>query len=190
MYVIPPMDDEPPAEYVGFVTAQAGGLRRDAARLVGGDRVAERIYLDVLTDVAGHWRRLGWWSRLSGRDAVAGYALRRLVSRAGQWREDQVYPVEVTAIRTEVAHRPAGRLRASYARDGAPPDDTSLALRKAAVLDTTARASLDALADAEIAWVHAWRRSQWRHVLRLAIGGVLLVGGMIQYFTWLSGAAT
>jgi hypothetical protein len=64
----------------------------------------------------------------------------------------------------------------------------SLALRKAAVLPGTARASLDALADAEIAWVHAYLRSQWRRI-GLHIGGVVvLIGGLIQYMGWLSSA--
>ena len=42
------------------------------------------------------------------------------------------------------------------------------------------------LADAEIAWVHAYLRSQWRRLLRYVIFGVLLVGGLIQYMSWLA----
>ncbi|MFC7531302.1 hypothetical protein [Actinoplanes sp. GCM10030250] len=178
MHFIPPMDDEPPPEYVAFVTAHVHGLRAESARLVGGASVSGAIYLDVLTDVAGHWRRLHWWGRLTGSDAAGAYLRRRLTARSAQWREDQVYEVSVSVL------RPVSPLGRPVTHSG------SLALRKAALLPGTARASrsLDALADAEIAWVHAWRRSQWRGVLRVVIGGVLLIGGMIQYFSWLSTA--
>ncbi|MBB2942924.1 hypothetical protein FB565_002637 [Actinoplanes lutulentus] len=171
MYLIAPMDDEPPPEYVAFVTLRARDLRAEAVRLVGGDREAgERVYLDVLTETAGHWRRLRWWGRLTRTSATENFIRKFLDKRTEQWREDQVYEIRVTPIHTE-HHAP---------RNG------SMALRKAAVIPGTARASLEALADAEIAWVHAWRRSQWRHVMRLAGGAVLLVGAMIQYFSSLS----
>ena len=62
----------------------------------------------------------------------------------------------------------------------------SLALRKAAVLPGTARAALDTLADAEIAWVHAWRRTQNRLVMWRIAGSALLIGGLMQYFASLS----
>ena len=61
----------------------------------------------------------------------------------------------------------------------------SLALRKAKIIGGTARADLDALADAEIAWVHAYLRSQWRRLLRYVIGAVLLLAVIVQYVTWL-----
>lgn len=172
MHLIPPMDDEPPPGYVTFVTLRQRELRAEAARLVGGAPVADQIYLDVLTDVAGHWRRLRWWSRVTRSDATGAYLRRRLAARTKQWREDQIYDVEVRVLRPPPMVplvTPAG----------------SLALRKAAVIDGTARAPLDALADAEIAWVHAWRRSQWRLVALRVASGVLLIGALLQYFSWL-----
>ena len=173
MHLIPPMDDEPPPEYVAFVTLRQRELRAETARLVGDDPIADQIYLDVFTDVAGHWRRLRWWSRVTRGDAVAAYLRRRLAARTKQWREDQIYEVEVRVLRPQMPVvpliTPAG----------------SLALRKAAVLPGTARASLDALADAEIAWVHAWRRSQWRLVGLRVGGAVLLLAALLQYFSWL-----
>ena len=176
MYLIPPMDDEPPPEYVDFVTAHVRDLRREALRLVGGDPIGHAISQDVLTDLAGHWRRLRWWGRLTRSDAAGGYLRRRLAARTRDWREDQVYEVEVRVLRPpEPVVAPA-------------PPAGSIALRKATVLEGTARASLAALADAEIAWVHAWRRSQWHRVARLAGGGVLLLGGIVQYVTWLGTA--
>ncbi|MEU4688531.1 hypothetical protein [Actinoplanes sp. NPDC023714] len=166
------MDDEPPLEYVAFVKLHAHDLRADAARLVGGDAAAaERMYLQALTETAGHWRRLRWWGRITRSDATKPYIRKFLDKSTEQWREDQVYEIKVVSPhRDEVARHHAA----------------SLAALKAAVIDGTARTSLDALADAEIAWVHAWRRSQQRHVIRLVAGGVLLVGAMIQFFSSLS----
>ncbi len=63
----------------------------------------------------------------------------------------------------------------------------TLALRKAAVLPGTARAGgVVALADAGIAWVHAYRRQQWRRLGRLLVGSVLIFTGFVQYITWIS----
>ncbi|MEV0897762.1 hypothetical protein [Actinoplanes sp. NPDC049802] len=172
MHLIPPMDDEPPPEYVAFVTLHAAELRAEAYRLVGGAPVFEEIYLAVLTDLAGHWRRLRWLRRTDD------YVHKRLRARTAQWREDQVYEVEVRVLRPP---EPVVPRRGSGA---------SLALLKAAVIEGTARASLDSLADAEIAWVHAWLASRLRRTLGYAIGSVLLVLGMIQYMAWLSTGPT
>jgi hypothetical protein len=168
MHLIPPMDDEPPADYVAFVTTHAPSLRAEAARLVGDASVSEEIYLAVLTDLAGRWRRLRWLRRADG------YMRQRLAARTGQWRDDQVYEVEVRVL------RPAEPVVPVFADGG------SLALRKAAIIEGTARADLEALADAEIAWVHAYLRSQWRRLLRYVIFCVLLVGALVQYMSWLA----
>jgi hypothetical protein len=168
MHLIPPMDDEPPADYVAFVTSHASWLRSEAARLVGDATISEEIYLAVLTDLAGRWRRLRWFGR------APGFMRQRLEARAGQWRDDQVYEVEVRVL------RPPDPVVPVFARGG------SLALRKAAVIESTARADLDALADAEIAWVHAYLRSQWHRLLRYVIFCVVLVGALVQYLSWLA----
>ena len=92
MYLVPPMDDDPPPEYVTFVTGHLDSLRSETNRLVGGDFEAGHLYMDVLTDVAGHWRRLYWWGRLAtlppapelplaGDEAAAGPV--RFLRRAG-----------------------------------------------------------------------------------------------------------
>jgi len=173
MYLIPPMDDEPPPGYVDFVAAHLVELRRETDRLVGGDVEAGHLYLDVLADVAGHWRRLCWLSRWSRRDAVGDYLRRRLAARTKRWRDDQIYEVDVRVLSKPVLV-PVGAATAS------------LALRKAAVLPGTARGGVFAVADAGIAWVHAYRRQQWRRLARLVAATILLVGGMVQYMSWLS----
>lgn len=167
MHLIPPMDDEPPEDYIAFVTAHASWLRAEAAGLVGGAGAAEEIYLAVLTDLAGHWRRL----RLLGR--AGGYMRQRLAARAGRWRDEQVYEVDVRVL------RPPEPIVPLFGRGG------SVALRKAEIIEGTARADLDALADAEIAWVHACLRSQLHRALRYVIFCVLVVGALVQYMSWL-----
>jgi hypothetical protein len=172
MYLIPPMDEEPPPEYVAFVAAHLCPLRAETERLVGGDPEGAHLYMEVLTDLAGHWRRLAWQSWLGRRDTATEYLTRRLAVRTKQWREDQIYEVDV-----RVLHKPS-----SVSLRG--PE--SLALRKAALLPGTARSGVIPVADAGIAWVHAYRKQQWHRIGRLVAGGIFLVGSMIQYMSWLS----
>jgi hypothetical protein len=172
MYLIPPMDEEPPPAYVSFVATHLGELRRETDRLVGGDAEGSHLYMDALADVAGHWRRLGLKSRLSHRDAPAEYLSRRLTVRTRHWREEQIYEVDVRVLRAP-----------AFATSGPA---VSMALRKAAVLPGTARSGVVALADAEIAWVQAYNRQRWHSIARLVAGTLLLLGGVIEYLTWVS----
>ncbi|BCJ41580.1 hypothetical protein GCM10010168_54210 [Actinoplanes ianthinogenes] len=175
MYLIPPMQDDPPPEFVDVVAAHEDELRHEAVRLVGGNPVGHEIYQDALTDLAGHWRRLHLWGRLTHTDTPGLYLRKRLAKRTSAWREDQVYEVDVRVLRT---HQPALVTVRGHA--------TSIAFHKAAVLDGTARAGLLTLADASVAWCHAWRQSEHRRIARLVIGGLLLVGGMVQGMSWLA----
>ena len=176
MRVIPPMDDEPPPEYVDFVAAHERDLHREATRLVGGDPVGDELYMESLTDVAAHWRRLCWWGRLRGADVAAAYLRRRLGAHARHWRDDQFHEVDVRVL-------PAAPVQV-----GGPA--VSVALRKAAVLPGTARTGLTAIADAGISWVQAYRRCQWRLVGWRAVGVVLLLGGLVQCLNWVAGPRT
>ncbi|GIF13221.1 hypothetical protein [Actinoplanes teichomyceticus] len=167
------MDDDPPAEFVEAVAAHERELRHEAVRLAGGDPTGLDIYQDVLADLAGHWRRLRWWARLSRADPTGRYLRRRLARRIRAWRAEQIHEVDVRVLRT-----PPGTPVAV----GGPA--ASVAFHKAAVLEGTARTALPTLADAAVAWVHAWRRAEHRRIARLVIGSVLLVGGMVQGMSW------
>jgi hypothetical protein len=158
MYVVPPMDEEPPPGFITFVAVHLNTVRSEAARLTGGSQRADEVYPMVLSDVALHWRRLQLRRRLTGRDEAASYLRKRLEARTAQWREDQIYPVEVQVLRKTPVHL--------YA-----PTATSIALRKAAVLEGTERARSRPLAEAAIAWEHAWQRARWHRIGRL-VGGV------------------
>ncbi|MEV4638952.1 hypothetical protein AB0J80_16520 [Actinoplanes sp. NPDC049548] len=173
-YLFPPMDDEPPADYLAFVADRLEPLHREAWRLCGGDRSAGSLAMDVLTDLAGHWRRLVWEGRLRRRDVRGDYLTHRLAKRTAQWREDQIYPVEVTVV-------PPPK---TYAR----PAPTTVAQQLAPLLPTTVRDEAGVVAEAEIAWVHAYRRHIWHRYARICGGGILLVGGMIQVMSQASGA--
>ena len=174
MHLIPPMDDEPPHDYIDFVTVHVADLRREAGRLVGGDPEGEHVYVDALADLAGHWRRLRLWSRLSHRDRVHPYLAKRLTARTKHWREEQIYEADI-----RVLHPQHG--------GWAPPGRSSLAMSKAAFLPGTRRSGVIlAVADAGIAWVQAYRRYQWRRVGLTVALAVFLVGGFIQYVSWLS----
>jgi hypothetical protein len=146
------MEDQPPGDFITFVAVHLGDLQREAARLTGGHQFAEEIYPAALADAAGHWRRLRLRRRLTRKDEAGRYLSQRLATRAKQWRDDQVYDVDVQLIRQPV--------RAVH--------HASIALRKAALLDDTVRTPLRPVAEASIAWDHAVRRAQWHAVARVA----------------------
>jgi hypothetical protein len=167
MYVVPPMADEPPPDFLVFVAVHLTTLQDEAARLVGGRRYADEVYPAVLSDVALHWRRLQLRRRLTGRDETGTYLRRRLAARAEQWREDQIYEVEVQLLPPP----PARYYRASPA---------SVALRKAALLEETRRSQRRPQAEAAIAWEHACQQARWHRIARVATASTLGVFAAIQ----------
>jgi hypothetical protein len=172
MYLIRPMADEPPPAYISFVTTHLGELRRETDRLVGGDAEGGHLYMDALADVAGRWRRLCLLARLRGRDVPGEYLHRRMITRTEHWRDEQIYQVDVRVLQPSI-YMPASR-------------GATLALRKAAVLPGTARSGVGALADAEIAWVQAYRKQQWHGVIRIFTAVVVVLGTVVQVASWLS----
>jgi len=167
MYVVPPMDEEPPPGFITFVAVHLSTLQAEAVRLTGGSQRADEVYPLVLSDVALHWRRLSLRRRLTGHDEAANYLRRRLEVRTAQWREDQIYPVEVEVLRPPPAHFAA-------------PRSATIALRKAAVLPGTERARVRPLAEAAIAWEDAARRARWHRIGRIA-GSVLFAFIFLMY---------
>jgi len=199
-YLIPPMEDEPPPEFLAFVAARLAALRSEAARLTGGDRGAPEISMQILTDLAGRWRWLTWLGRLTGRDAAGEYLDRRLTARTRQWREDQVYPVEVRVLRdtdriletagappTDAQYRrPPAHESPAPAHEFPAPAHESVAQRLASLLPSTVRAGTEVIAEAEIAWVHAYRRYVWRRYWGMGGAVVLLIASMVQFMSQFS----
>lgn len=201
--LIPPMDDEAPPEFLAFVAARLSMLRSEAGRLTGGARSADEVAMEVLVDLAGHWRGLSILGRLLDRNLAGEYLDRRLTARTRQWREDQVYPVEVTVLRDTTWDPPPQRGMAQSQREPQPAEtryerpaeiragarsepEESLAQQLALYLPSTVRRDVEAVAEAEIAWVHAYRRYVWRRYGRICGGYVLLIGGMVQFMSQIS----
>ena len=166
VYLVPPMDDQPPGDFVTFVAVHLGDLQCEAHRLTGGH--ADEVYPGALADVAGHWRRLRLRRRLTGRDTAGEYVGQRLAARAKQWRDDQVYDVEVHIVKTPVltAYR------------------SSIALRKAAVLPGTVRMQQRPVAEAAIAWNHAWRQARWHSLARTVAAVAFVFVALLQVVTY------
>ena len=167
MYIVPPMDDEPPRDFVDFVAVHLADAQREAAGLVGDPEQADEIYPAAFSDVAARWRRLRLYRRLRSRlapgsaDPAVETLYRRLAMRAKHWRDEQIYDVDVEVLR--------------MAPIGYAVGTASVALRKAAVLPETARGQARPVAEASIAWDHAWRQAQWRRVGRTVATVVLIL---------------
>jgi len=158
------MDDEPPDDFVSFVYVHLADLLREAARLTGGPQHADEVYPEALADVAGHWRRLRLRRRLTHRDVSGEFLSRRLAKRAAQWRDEQIYEVEVHLLLAPVHHY----------------ESESIALRKATLLPGTERRQLRPVAEASIAWTHAWRRAYWRRIARVVAASAVLFIAAVQ----------
>jgi hypothetical protein len=167
MYIVPPMDDEPPRDFVDFVAVHLADAQREAAALVGDPEHADEIYPAAFSDVAVRWRRLRLYRRLRRRlspgsaDPAVEALNRRLAMHGKQWRDEQIYDVDVQVLRLAPVGYAAG--------------PASVALRKAAVLPDTARQQARPVAEAAIAWDHAWRRAQWHRVGRTVATVVLIL---------------
>lgn len=189
---------EPPSGYLEFVARNLAPVREEATRLVGDEHVADRLYPDALSDVAFRWVWLEVQRRgLRRRDAAEDYLHRALARRwqarqagtagqggeaaeAGQgwlsWPADDE-PVDLFDIRVLTPGEPTwpvpgAPVRMSRRDPGAPG---SAALRLAPQLQSTERPAFAPVADAAIAWWHAyekWRRRRWAAVV---VVGFLIV---------------
>jgi hypothetical protein len=164
---------EPPAGYVDFVARHLDPLRRDAARVVGADGDADRLYPEVLTDVAGRWA----WLRLRGRlhlpDGAEDYLRSAFARRSAQFLRPAGDGGEPRPVEFEVW---AGDTPASP-----PPRRSSAATRLAPHLPPTRRVEVGALAEAAIAWCHAYEVQRRRRVTALIVAVALFVLWAIHY---------
>jgi hypothetical protein len=162
------MEPEAPPDYVTFVGRHIATLRTESDRLTGDIGHGEEIYAEALSDVAARWR---WFELLRtrlGRPAVADHYLRRtLDARAKRWRDEQPYPVEVRAIRS--------------VSDPAPPRrrqlHSTLGLRQAAFLAPEHHPPAP-VAEAAIAWWHAYEAHRRRRRVLIAVAVLLLFTAM------------
>jgi hypothetical protein len=154
-------EPEAPPDYVDFVGRHIGTLRTESDRLTGDIGKGEEIYAEALADVAARWQWLELLRTRLGRPTVADeYLHRTLAARARRWRDEQPYPVEVRAIRPEPAGPPAPLARRPLAR--------SLGFRQAAFLAPEHHAPAP-IAEAAIAWWHAYEAQRRRRRVALAV---------------------
>jgi hypothetical protein len=177
--LMPRMALEAPHEYVEFVERHLPRLRRDAALVVGEGREADEFYPEVLTDVAARWRLIELRTRLGRRDAAEAYLRRAFVRRAKRWQDEQITPVQVQVWQIESLPGPMEvqgwhpeQLAPVAARTGhqetSRPMWTSMALRLAPVLLATSRLEVRPLAEAAVAWWHAYEAQRRRKYVLLA----------------------
>jgi hypothetical protein len=156
---------EPPAGYVDFVARHLDPLRRDAARVVGDDGDPSRLYPDVLTDVAGRW---GWLRLRGGADAYLCSAFARRSAQYLRPADDEPAPVAFEV----------------WAGDGPPasrPRRSSAATRLAPHLPVTRTVEVAPVAEAAIAWWHAYAVQRRRRLTALLVGVALFVLWAIHY---------
>ncbi len=133
-----------------FVATHLDPLRRRALEVLGDDDEADRLYPEVLTDVAMRW---GWLWR---PDAAHRYLKRSFQRRSERARTRWVPEEEPPQIEFVVwgSERPI-RPRAAY---------SSGATRLAPYLRPTTRIEYGPVAEAAVAWWHAYevhRRHRW-----------------------------
>jgi hypothetical protein len=168
------MPAEPPDPYVAFVRRNLDPLCRDAARVVGDARDADLLYTPVLTDVAARWRWLELLrTRLGRAGAAEAYLSAALARRARNWRPvDDRWQVEVEVWQGD-AH-PTVRAR--------PRRRSSAAVRLAPVLPLPSRADDLPVAEAAVAWRHAYRANLRRRWAAAAIACFLVLMFMVRLY--------
>ncbi|MCW2642579.1 MAG: hypothetical protein JWP76_4885 [Dactylosporangium sp.] len=173
------MADEAPPEYVAFVARHLEPLRRGAAGVVGYEDEADLLYPDVLTDVAARWKWLELLrTRLGRPEAADDYLHRAFTRRADCWRSDDErgWLVDVQVLPAETTEWPnAAPVRSGTATARVP---SSAATRLAPCLRPSSRSEAAPLAEAAIAWWHAYEAHRRRLVTAgLTIGLVLMLLG-------------
>jgi hypothetical protein len=162
------MTSEPPPEYVAFVERHLEPLRRDAARVVGGEHDADLLYPDVLTDVATHW---GWLelqrTRLGKTAAADAYLDRAFAHRSERWAPAQAgSDIEIHVWASEAAPRPV------Y---------ISNATRLAPLIALPKRAHAAPICEAAIAWWHAYEERRRRKFLAVAAVGLVFLAILAHF---------
>jgi hypothetical protein len=173
-HLLPPIELEPPPDYVAFVARHLAPLRDDATRVVGDPRYADELYPEVLTDVAARWSWLELVGRrLHRRGAAEEYLHRSFARRSQQWRPEE--QEQDGAVEVQVWQSDPGPMD----RWDLPPQRTarsSVALRLAPVMESTARTEFTPVLEAAVAWLHACEvRRRRRLIAALSIVTMLFL---------------
>lgn len=170
---LPRLETEPPPGYVDFVARNLDTVRAEATRMAGDEQAADRLYPDALTDVAMRWGWLELQRRRMRRRGVAEEYLSRALAR--RWQ------AEVARVERERAEEPDGAqvdirvLRPDESVSRWTGVSASAAVRLAPQMAPTVRPTFGPVADAAIAWWHAYETRRRRRWIVLAAAMTLLV---------------
>lgn len=197
--LLPRLVEEPPAGYVAFVDRHLETLRHDAARVVGTRRCADELYPEVLTDVAARWEWLELLRRRLGRAGAADSYLRQAFDRQSQrWLAEQAEDgtgLEIAVIAERPVEDDTGTVDDARARwgdearaDGPWADEartrgavrSSAAVRLAPHVRAERGGRVGPVAEAAIAWLHAYAARRRRRLVAGFVAALLLVA-------WLAG---
>jgi hypothetical protein len=174
--LLPHMAPEPPDGYVAFVARHLTPLRDAAARALGDEHDGDRIYPEVLSDVAGRWRWLELRRRLPGQAAAADEYLDRALSRRVRrleseriWSQDDPWLGEI-----QVWHPDDYQYRPAW---------SSSAVRVAPYLRPSVRVEVGPIAEAAIAWWHAYENRRRQRLVAVLVAVLLLVALLMRVQT-------
>lgn len=187
------MPPEPPTRYVVFVEHHLDPLRSAAAGVVGAEGQPDELYPEVLSAVAARW---GWLellrTRLGRAGAADSYLGEAFARQSQRWQRAQLTDdgsddgKELTAMVVLRPGAPLPPLRLGphevprQAVHGGTPQRrlSSAAVRMAPFLPPESRAAVAPLAEAAVAWWHAYetrRRRRLAAVLGAVAVALLLV---------------
>jgi hypothetical protein len=163
---------EPPTGYVLFVARHLEWLRGETVRAMGDEHDADLLYPEVLSDVARWWSLLEVGRNLLGQPAAAdAYLHRALARRVRRWdserwvSQDDVWQGEIHVWRRE-AERPLW---------------SSAAVRLAPhVRPVATRTEVRPVAEAAIAWWHAYEARRRRRVIAVLVAALVLVAVLMR----------
>jgi hypothetical protein len=164
------MTSELPDGYVAFVERHLDTLREDAARVVGDEQDADKLYPLVLSDVALHWPWLEVQRLYLGKPSAADAYLNRAFAKwSDRWQPDHILTesdIEVWIEGEEYRAR---------------PQYVSNAVRIAQTLVIPKRPHATPLLEAAIAWYHAGEELRKRKYLAVAVVFLLLLALMLHF---------
>ena len=175
---LPLLETEPPPGYVAFVARNLDTVRAEATRIAGDEEAADRLYPDALTDVAMRWGWLELQRRRMRRPGVAEEYLSRALVR--RWQ------AELARVERERAEEPEGTpVDIRVLRPDEPPPrwigaSASAAVRLAPQVAPTARPTFGPVADAAIAWWHAYETRRRRRWIAAAAVSVVFVLALVR----------
>jgi len=168
------LDADPPEAYVDFVAQHLTGLRRAVLNAIDDRHRAELLYPEVLTDVALAWRRLES-ARHRGRPEAAGDYLDRCLHRrlygpgedgADSEADERVFEVSFVVWDAESSALP----------NLPPPERVNAAVRLAGQVLPHVDPEPAPLAEAAIAWWHAYeQRRRWRYIATAVAAAVVVL---------------